>query len=64
MKMTSNVQPLPPTDPYSAYDDGNIPEIDLPGGTDSASDVPSKHDNNVPKLDENERPRQDGPGGA
>lgn len=64
MKIISNVQTMPPADPYSTYDDGNIPKIDFPGETDSTSDIPSKHDNNIPKLDEDERPRQDGPGGA
>lgn len=47
----------------SAYDDGNIPEIDLPGATDATKDIPSEYDKNVPKLDEASRPRQDGPGG-
>ena len=47
----------------SAYDDGNIPEIDLPGTSNASRDIPSEFDNNVPKLHEDSRPRQDGPGG-
>lgn len=48
----------------SAYDDGNIPEIDLPGTTDASHDIPAEFENNVPKKDEDSRPRKDGPGGA
>lgn len=42
------------------YDDGNIPEIDLPqnGAKDS---VQSEYD--VEPLPESSRPRKDGPGG-
>lgn len=37
----------------NAYDDGNIPEIDLP----------SKNNEPVEPLPESTRPRKDGPGG-
>lgn len=47
----------------AAYDDGNIPEIDLPGGSDVTKEIPSEFGNTIPKLDEDSRPRQDGPGG-
>lgn len=47
----------------SAYDDGNIPEIDLPGSSNASHDIPSEFDNNVPELNEDNRPRKDGPGG-
>lgn len=40
----------------NVYDDGNIPEIDLPKTTD-------KTDYNVEPLPESSRPRKDGPGG-
>lgn len=43
------------------YDDGNIPEVDLPQNkcTDSA-----KPNYEVEPLPESSRPRKDGPGGA
>lgn len=41
-----------------AYDDGNIPEIDLPQEKST-----SKADYNVEPLPESTRPRKDGPGG-
>ena len=45
----------------NAYDDNNIPEVDLPGGTNNAS---SKEDyTSVEPLPESTRPRKDGPGG-
>lgn len=47
----------------SAYDDGNIPEIDLPGGANASRDIPSEFESNVPGLSEDNRPRKDGPGG-
>lgn len=43
----------------NAYDDGNIPEIDLP--QDKSSN--NKPDYNVEPLPESTRPRKDGPGG-
>lgn len=39
----------------SAYDDGNIPDVDLPSGEDSCK--------SVEPLPESSRPRKDGPGG-
>ena len=41
-----------------AYDDGNIPEIDLP-----KNKVSKKTDYDVEPLPESSRPRKDGPGG-
>lgn len=43
----------------NAYDDGNIPEIDLPGKAWVAEPVPES----VEPLPESTRPRKDGPGG-
>lgn len=45
-------------DVKSVYDDGNIPEVDLP--QDKAS---SQKDYSVEPLPESFRPRKDGPGG-
>lgn len=42
----------------NAYDDGDIPEIDLPQKSKHGMEVP-----NVQPLPESERPRRDGPGG-
>lgn len=42
----------------NAYDDGNIPKIDLPKAEDSNSST-----KNVEPLPESSRPRKDGPGG-
>ena len=42
----------------NAYDDGNIPEVDLP--KDKFSNKP---DYNIEPLPESSRPRKDGPGG-
>ena len=50
IKTTTNDQPT--TD---RYDDGNIPDVDLPNGKDLVR--PSE------PLPESERPRKDGPGG-
>ncbi|MBQ2803400.1 MAG: hypothetical protein IJF07_05825 [Lachnospiraceae bacterium] len=44
----------------NAYDDDNIPEVDLPGNT-SQNNIKSK--DNVEPLPESFRPRKDGPGG-
>ena len=41
--------------PANAYDDGNIPDVDLPKGEDVVKPVEP--------LPESERPRKDGPGG-
>lgn len=42
----------------NAYDDGNIPEVDLP-----QDKVSNKTDYSVEPLPESTRPRKDGPGG-
>lgn len=44
----------------NAYDDDNIPEVDLPRGTNKDS---NKDDYCVEPLPESTRPRKDGPGG-
>jgi len=44
----------------SIYDDGNIPEIDLPHPSNSTK---SKEKDIVEPLPESSRPRKDGPGG-
>lgn len=44
--------------PTDSYDDGNIPDIDLPKNKSSHKDY-----TNVEPLPESTRPRQDGPGG-
>ena len=41
--------------PAGRYDDGNIPDVDLPAGKDPVKPVEP--------LPESERPRKDGPGG-
>lgn len=42
----------------NAYDDGNIPEVDLP-----KDKTTNKKDYDVEPLPESTRPRKDGPGG-
>lgn len=42
------------------YDDGNIPDADLPDGEDIFS---GDSEENVEPLPESARPRKDGPGG-
>lgn len=44
----------------NVYDDGNIPEVDLPQNS-AKNTADSK--NNVEPLPESSRPRKDGPGG-
>ena len=44
----------------NVYDDGNIPEVDLPQ---NSSQNTSCSKNNVEPLPESSRPRKDGPGG-
>lgn len=44
----------------NVYDDGNIPDADLPKGEDSKADNSTKE---VEPLPESSRPRKDGPGG-
>ena len=46
-----------------AYDDGNIPEIDLPKSSNATTEIPKEFGDNIPKPDESTRPRKDGPGG-
>ncbi|MCM1494860.1 MAG: hypothetical protein NC089_03575 [Bacteroides sp.] len=46
------------------YDDGNIPDIDLPKQKTSQGDQTDKSSNSVEPLPESTRPRKDGPGGA
>lgn len=45
----------------NAYDDDNIPEADLPRGTNKAFDKDNY--TSVEPLPESTRPRKDGPGG-
>ena len=57
----------------NTYDDGNIPDVDLPSGEDKATschrtttttkETKKPNYNNVEPLPESERPRKDGPGG-
>ena len=44
------------------YDDGNIPDVDLPNGEDKSQNVKNKF-TDVEPLPESSRPRKDGPGG-
>ena len=53
--MKDNIKTTPNGQPVAAYDDGNIPNIDLPKN--KASEEP------VEPLPESARPRKDGPGG-
>lgn len=55
MKSKSEVKTTPNGQPACAYDDGNIPDVDLPNGEDAVKPVEP--------LPESERPRKDGPGG-
>lgn len=52
---------MPDSSGKNAYDDDNIPEIDLPGGTNKAS--ANDRATYVEPLPESTRPRKDGPGG-
>ena len=51
----NNIKTTPNNPPVNSYDDGNIPEVDLPQN--KASDQP------IEPLPESTRPRKDGPGG-
>lgn len=53
--MKNKQKATPNGHPTAAYDDGNIPDVDLPGG--EAAVKP------VEPLPESTRPRKDGPGG-
>lgn len=55
MKSKSEIKTTPNGQPACAYDDGNIPDVDLPSGEDAVKPVEP--------LPESERPRKDGPGG-
>lgn len=44
----------------NVYDDGNIPEVDLPQNSTKSS---TKSEKSVEPLPESFRPRKDGPGG-
>lgn len=45
------------------YDDGNIPDVDLPQNSTKSTVKNSSNTNNVEPLPESTRPRKDGPGG-
>ncbi len=45
------------------YDDGNIPEIDMPKSSNATYEVPDELPVSTEPLPESERPRKDGPGG-
>lgn len=46
------------------YDDGNIPEVDLPqGSAKGTSNSSGKNSYSIEPLPESTRPRKDGPGG-
>lgn len=46
------------------YDDGNIPDVDLPDGAKNTVNESKKSKYDVEPLPESSRPRKDGPGGA
>ena len=49
-------------DVKNVYDDGNIPDVDLPQNKTMSTNCSSKYE--VEPLPESSRPRKDGPGGA
>lgn len=51
---------MPEKNQKNAYDDGNIPDVDLPNGEDNKVKNTFK---DVEPLPESSRPRKDGPGG-
>lgn len=53
--MNEKMKTTPNNPPVSVYDDGNIPEVDLPQSKNAAEPVEP--------LPESTRPRKDGPGG-
>ena len=53
--MNEKTKTTPNNPPVSAYDDGNIPEVDLPQSKNVVKPVEP--------LPESTRPRKDGPGG-
>lgn len=54
-KSNSEIKTTSDSQPSCVYDDGNIPDVDLPGIKDAAKPVEP--------LPESKRPRKDGPGG-
>lgn len=52
--MKNKMDPIPNMQPLERYDDGNIPDVDLPSEEDSA-----RPDETLPDT----RPRRNGPGG-
>lgn len=54
-KSNSEIKTTPNGQPACLYDDGNIPDVDLPNGEDVVKPAEP--------LPESERPRKDGPGG-
>ncbi|MDO5426025.1 MAG: hypothetical protein Q4F41_20175 [Eubacteriales bacterium] len=46
---------------HNVYDDGNIPEIDLPTPSDTTLPVPEEFPASAPPHQETERPQKDGP---
>ncbi len=59
MAMKPEKNYIPPTDkpPVDIYDDGNIPDVDLPQDKNVVKNY------TVEPLPESSRPRKDGPGG-
>lgn len=53
--MEKKIKTTPYDQPAAVYDDGNIPDIDLPQNKNS--------DEPIEPLPESTRPRKDGPGG-
>ena len=53
--MNQKIKTTPNSQPACAYDDVNIPDVDLPNGEDVVKPVEP--------LPESTRPRKDGPGG-
>lgn len=47
----------------NVYDDGNIPNVDLPQSSAKSNAKNSSNTDNVEPLPESSRPRKDGPGG-
>ena len=54
-KSNSEIKTTPNGQPACSYDDGNIPDVGLPGGEEAMQ--------SVEPLPESSRPRKDGPGG-
>lgn len=54
---------IPDTKTTFVYDDGNLPEIDLPGTSSVRNTFPQEFDSGAIPKEEDTRPRKDGPGG-